>query len=776
MSLSLSPMIRGLSVALLLASCGGDILPSSSVQVGAATQLAFTTQPSNSTAGTSFGTVVTAQDASNGTATGFAGTVNLAITGGTGKTGAHLLGTTSVTAVAGVATFSGLSIDSAGTGYTLTGAATGLSSAVSSAFNIAAGAVSTSQSTVSVSAATVASGGTVTLTLQAKDANNNNLTSGGLTVAFTASGGTSTGTIGATTDNANGTYTATFTAVTAGTATTVHATIGGTAVTSTLPTITVTPGGVSTSQSTVSVSAGTVASGGTVSLTLQAKNASGANLTTGGLTVVFTVSGGTSTGTIGATTDNANGTYTATFTAVTAGTATTVHATIGGTAVTSTLPTITVTPGAVSTSQSTVSVSAASVAVNGTAALTLQAKDANGNNLTTGGLTVVFTASGGTSTGTIGATTDNANGTYTATFTGVTAGTATTIGATINGTAVTSTLPTVTVISGSSLWPNQPAGFTALEERAFNSLGLLGASGTPDGSPDSWSYITYGAYQSIVTDASAPKSPPNVWQSLYPGPADGVVVAGTGGNGVFTRTFGTWTAGAEVGKSHILYTDTPGIGGLVGLFVVTSNDATHIYFSGNATGATNSDGWPGGAEPTKTWVYYGAPTTYTQLYVSFWVKLSSNWYRGSSGGGNKIFFFNNNGTTHSGTVIAEAFGGGPDTAGTGALFVDVATQSSPDPNNWSAHNVSSVRIVRNTWQRWEVLLIDPGAGINNCTIKVWIDGVAALNVTNAFFGDASYDHHFSGIEFTPVWGGSGNAKVPADQYLWADHIYVSGHP
>ena len=102
------------------------------------------------------------------------------------------------------------------------------------------GAVSTSQSTVSVSAGTVASGGTVTLTLRAKDAAGNNLTTGGLTVAFTVSGGTSTGTIGATTDNANGTYTATFTAVAAGTATTVRATIGGAAVTSTLPTITVT--------------------------------------------------------------------------------------------------------------------------------------------------------------------------------------------------------------------------------------------------------------------------------------------------------------------------------------------------------------------------------------------------------------------------------------------------------------------------------------------------------------------------------------------------------
>jgi hypothetical protein len=204
-------------------------------------------------------------------------------------------------------------------------------------------AASASRSTVTVSVETVASGGAVTLTLQAKDASSTNLTTGGLTVLFSVSGGTSAGTVSATTDNANGTYTANFTAVTAGTATTVRATIGGTTVTSTLPSITVTPGAVSTSQSTVTVSVQTVASGGAVTLQLQAKDANGNNLTSGSLTVVFSVSGGTSTGTIGATTDNANGTYTAVFTAVAAGTATTVRATIGGSPLTSALPTVTVT-------------------------------------------------------------------------------------------------------------------------------------------------------------------------------------------------------------------------------------------------------------------------------------------------------------------------------------------------------------------------------------------------------------------------------------------------
>ncbi len=99
-------------------------------------------------------------------------------------------------------------------------------------------------------------GSLVTLTLQAKDAEGNNLTTGTLAVAFSFSysGGGSTGRISPTTDHGNGTYTATFEADRAGTATTIGATIGTTDVTSSLPTVTVTPGPVSIGESGVSVS------------------------------------------------------------------------------------------------------------------------------------------------------------------------------------------------------------------------------------------------------------------------------------------------------------------------------------------------------------------------------------------------------------------------------------------------------------------------------------------------------------------------------------------
>jgi alpha-tubulin suppressor-like RCC1 family protein len=102
-----------------------------------AAKLGFSGQPGSATAGVSLGTVrVAVQDSLGNTVTTATNSITVAITAGTGKAGANLRGTKTVSAVAGVATFSGLSIDSVGTAYTLTATATGLTSAASTTFTI----------------------------------------------------------------------------------------------------------------------------------------------------------------------------------------------------------------------------------------------------------------------------------------------------------------------------------------------------------------------------------------------------------------------------------------------------------------------------------------------------------------------------------------------------------------------------------------------------------------------------------------------------------------
>lgn len=109
-----------------------------SATVGAPAKLAILTQPSN----TIVGSVITPpvrvaiQDAGGNVVPTASSTVTIALRDN--PTGAILNGTSTVTAVNGVATFSSLSVDRVGTGYTLIASSPGLTSATTLAFTVTA--------------------------------------------------------------------------------------------------------------------------------------------------------------------------------------------------------------------------------------------------------------------------------------------------------------------------------------------------------------------------------------------------------------------------------------------------------------------------------------------------------------------------------------------------------------------------------------------------------------------------------------------------------------
>jgi hypothetical protein len=102
------------------------------------TSLSVTTQPPASTpAGSTFSTAASLIDVgSEAIFTDFTGTVSVQIKAGTGPTGSTLSGTTAVSAVSGVATFSNLSINLGGTTYVLTFSSPGVGSADTNTFTI----------------------------------------------------------------------------------------------------------------------------------------------------------------------------------------------------------------------------------------------------------------------------------------------------------------------------------------------------------------------------------------------------------------------------------------------------------------------------------------------------------------------------------------------------------------------------------------------------------------------------------------------------------------
>lgn len=197
------------------------------VSAGLASQLIFTSDPvgSSTQAGSAIASIsARLLDASGNTATGFNGTVTLAI--GTNPGGGTLSGTATGTATSGNISFTGLSIDKAGSGYTLVASSSGVTSATSGAFSITVGPASTiSVSSGDSQSAVAGSALTSSLIAVVKDSFGN-LVSSGTTVNWI----TTSGTLGASssTTSASGLASNTLTTSTTAGSITITATINGT--------------------------------------------------------------------------------------------------------------------------------------------------------------------------------------------------------------------------------------------------------------------------------------------------------------------------------------------------------------------------------------------------------------------------------------------------------------------------------------------------------------------------------------------------------------------
>ncbi len=298
------------------------------------------------------------------------------------------------------------------------------------------GEVSLTTSTVTADPTTVIADGKTksTITLQTKDAQSNNLVTGGLEVTMTA---TNSATLSAVTDNKDGTYTATITSTTTTGNAIITAKIAGEVVTNTATvSFIATIGDVSVATSTLVADPTTIVADGKTqsSITLQAKDADGENLTTTGLAVTMTAS---NSARLSSVTDNLDGTYATTITSNTTGDAV-ITASIAGAVVTNTATiSFIATLGDVSVATSTLVADPTTIVADGKtqSSITLQAKDADGENLTTTGLAVTMTA---TNSAKLSSVTDNLDGTYAATITSTTTGD-TVITASIAGAVVTNT-------------------------------------------------------------------------------------------------------------------------------------------------------------------------------------------------------------------------------------------------------------------------------------------------------------------------------------------------
>jgi hypothetical protein len=383
-------------------------MPTVQFVAGTATKLELGVQPMNTAAGAAISPALTVkiEDANGNVVTTSSATVSVSLGANPGN--GTLSGTASLAAAAGVATFDNLSIDKAGTGYTLVASSTGLTSATSSSFSIVPGAAT---HLVFLSAPASTTAGTVLASTQVgiEDAYGNIVTTSTDSVTMSLGAHPTGAALSGTTTAPAQSGIATFgdlSIAMAGTGYTLVASDG--ALMAATGAFDIAPGPLSATASALVASPNSLAAGGTSTLTVTAKDTFGNPIA--GQAVSLAASGTANTLTPASGSTNASGVFTATLSSTRAEQKM-VTATLS--AVQLQAP-VTFTPGALSSTSSTLVASPSSLAAGGTSTLTVTAKDAFGNAIA--GQSVSLAATGTANTFTPASGTTDASGVFTATL------------------------------------------------------------------------------------------------------------------------------------------------------------------------------------------------------------------------------------------------------------------------------------------------------------------------------------------------------------------------
>lgn len=243
--------------------------------------------------------------------------------------------------------------------------------------------------------------------------------------------------------------------------------------------------------------------------------------------------------------------------------------------------------------------------------------------------------------------------------------------------------------------------------------------------------------------------------------ASGGLQPGQGGPGNEPAGF---TLLSEHYFNTVMNDDGAGVGpwsGNGGLSIV--NDASSPGSPPNVGEFEYPAGFQAGSAPGQ--IEFDELSNYSQLYLSFWMKLSPN-FQGQSSGTNKVMFIWIN--NHPAVFLSNQGSGTSE-----PLLPTLRYQGDVDSRAYFEQNVGSRQpMTRGQWRRWEVLLILNTPGQSNGVIRFWIDGQKVGDYTNVGFRNGNQTWQY--VYLQPIWGGT-SGSVASTQYLRIDQIRVSGH-
>ena len=255
------------------------------------------------------------------------------------------------------------------------------------------------------------------------------------------------------------------------------------------------------------------------------------------------------------------------------------------------------------------------------------------------------------------------------------------------------------------------------------------------------------------------------------------VTAGTGGNGFFDRTAGTWAVNAHVGQVIYLQdaaTNANGDIGLMGPYTITSNTATRLNFVGDATGARQTRAHKAfisttlpfsgtksvkfifgpdlAGQDSRSELPFAFGANLSELWVEYWLYVPANYYHRTDppSSNNKFALIltrddGADGISDDTSRMLYDFEAGSNPDGTSQIFAQsiAATATSTDAvsstSNTGYNGVNFVggvgAAVLGQWNQMQMhVKAASGLGSADGVQELWANGILVFQKTNGNFG------------------------------------------
>lgn len=147
-----------------------------------------------------------------------------------------------------------------------------------------------------------------------------------------------------------------------------------------------------------------------------------------------------------------------------------------------------------------------------------------------------------------------------------------------------------------------------------------------------------------------------------------------------------------------------------------------------------------------------------EIYVGYYVQVSPEW-QGHESAINKMIYLHDGGSSQFSAMWYEMFG-----AGDASLDLYVVNQSGSGPEGMR-ENVNEITFTRGKWHRVEIY---QKQGASNGIVRVWVDGVQAIDRSDVGTRSRPIDN----ITISGIWGGVDDRKRH-DDYMRFDRIRIS---